>query len=350
MNFTEIASRELTNVMNAGIPGVRGVAPMGRSSTVLAQFPAERSAATDSSSAVAVNNLYKNGTMFTAYNYSSRTTTSLKDFRTKKGIGGVVAGALGGTIQNISKDAIATILMPKSQTDVDVITHKFNDVEDSIMTKGGGSMSGAISSMASHALFGAVESIANGYMADHGEQIQAASRSMYGGPDNRTKNFMWVLVPRTVYDLIEIVKIHEIFAYLSYGKTGQTSSQAKELKNSIDQWYRETLLNPMTPESTHGSGSMFEGVTEFLTNVLVVSNPTIWMIENFGSNNALEARSGVFGPAQISSVRFDKTSNGHFGGLSVAPNLPSAFILEVSFTEIIALNRDVLFNNSIGGL
>ena len=351
IKFDDITN-QIGNVVNAGISG-SSIQPRSftQSSTVIAQFPAERSSATDSSSAIAVNNLYQNGLMFTAYNYTPRTSTSLKDFRTSKSaIGRAFEGAFGGLQHTIARDAVATILMPRSQTDVDAVSHRFNDVGDSVMTRGGGSFSGAISNMASHALFGAVESIVSGYMADHGEQIQTASRSMYGGPDNRTKTYMWTLTPRTVYDLVEIIKIYEIFTYLSYGKTGQSSSHTKELKGALDSWYKETILNPSTPTETYGDATLFEGVTEFLTNVLVVSNPTIWMIDNFGSNNGLEARSAAFGPCQIQSIRFDKSPNGHFGGLAVAPNLPNAFVLEVTFNEIIALNRDVLFSNSVGGL
>ena len=99
----------------------------------------------------------------------------------------------------------------------------------------------------------------------------------------------------------------------------------------------------MTPDDAVKNKTLFEKITASLTNVLVVSNPTIWMVKNFGYTSKFDGLTDVFGPCQIQSVRFDKTPNGQFNGLAVAPNLPSTFTLEITMREIITLNRSSLY-------
>ncbi|UOX40325.1 baseplate tail-tube junction protein [Aeromonas phage AhFM11] len=233
--------------------------------------------------------------------------------------------------------------MPRGQSDVDTITHKFNDTQMSLVERGNGSVSGALSTVASHALYGSLESITQGAFADRGEQVYIASRAMYAGADNRTKTYAWQLTPRNVYDLVEILKIYELLSYYSYGKV-ESSAYAKEIQKTLNKAYNETIMNPLTPEATHGNETFFERITSFLSNVNVVSNPTIWTIRNFGKTSSFDGRQDIFGPAQIQSIRFDKSPDGHFGGLSIAPNLPSTFVLEVTFREIIALSRSDLYS------
>ncbi|HHB0793446.1 TPA: baseplate tail-tube junction protein [Vibrio cholerae] len=311
--------------------------------TLMAQFPAERASGSDTSQDLRVHDLYKNGLLFTAFNYSARDTGSMRDFRKKQNTAHeITVNKSGQATTKLNREAIANILMPRSQSDIDNISHKFNEVGDSLATRGGGTTMGALSNMASTAVFGALESITQGAMADHGEQIYTTARSMYAGADNRTKIFTWHLTPRTPQDLIQILYIYEIFAYFSYGETGK-SNFAKEIKSAIDTWYKETLINPLTPDGADTSNTIFENITSFLTNVLVVSNPTVWTIKNFGKTSSFDGRTDVFGPAQISNIRFDKSPNGHFNGLAIAPNLPSTFVLEVTFREILTLSRGTLF-------
>jgi hypothetical protein len=61
----------------------------------------------------------------------------------------------------------------------------------------------------------------------------------------------------------------------------------------------------------------------------------------------MDGREDIFGPCQIQSIRFDKTPNGHFNGLAIAPNLPSTFTLEITMREILTLNRGNVY---IGGI
>ncbi|QFR56151.1 tail tube baseplate junction protein [Serratia phage Muldoon] len=318
--------------------------------TLQAQFPAERSAGTDGSSDLRINDLYRNGLLFTAYDFDARTTQALRDFRKKNNTRTVLdqwnpikfLTNYGSTFQ-LNQEAVANILMPRSQSDVDNISHKFNDVGESLAGRNGGDIGKTISNMASTAVFGALESVTQGIMADRGEQVYNSARSMYAGPDNRTKIFVWNLTPRTVYDLLEILKIYEIFAYYSYGRVGY-SPWAKDLKSQIDAWYKETLTKA-TFDQAKGEvkDTFFEGITDFLTNVITVSNPTIWTVKNFGRTSSFDGKTDIFGPCQIQSIRFDKSPNGHFNGLAIAPNLPSTFVLEVTMREIMTLNRDVLF-------
>ena len=168
---------------------------------------------------------------------------------------------------------------------------------------------------------------------------------MYAGADNRTKVFTWDLTPRTTQDLIQIINIYETLAYFSYGETGN-SKFAAELKENIDNWYKDTL-SKVTPDGASVNNTIMEKMTKFLSNVIVVSNPTVWFVRNFGKTSSFDGRPDVFGPCQIQNIRFDKSPNGEFHGLSIAPNLPSTFTLEVTMREILTLNRATLYNGSL---
>lgn len=328
--------------------------------TMTAQYPAERSSANDTSTDSEVNDLYKNGILFTAYDYKSRTTPDLRTTRisiqkayndAKKKIdelrGKVKSSSSSNSMAgDFTKNPVANILLPRSKTDAEMVSHKFNDVGESLITRGGGTATGILSNVASTAVFGAIESVTNGVMADHGEQIYNTARSMYAGPENRTKTFTWELTPRTVEDLIQIVKIYELFNYYSYGVTGN-SQYAKEVKSQIDGWYKKTFINNLTPEGSDRSGTIMESVTSFLSNVIVVSNPTVWFIRPFGKVTEFDGRPDIFGPAQIQSIRFDKAPDGNFNGLAIAPNLPSTFVLEVTMREILTLSRSTVYGEDI---
>lgn len=316
-----------------------------RRSTVTAQYPAERSAGNDAAGDLRVHDLYKNGLLFTAYDMSSRTTPDLRTMRQSQlsKSASSILNSLG--IKNngqVDKSPIANILLPRSKSDVESTSHKFNDVGDSLMTRGNNSATGVLSNVASTAVFGALDSITQGLMADNNEQIYNTARSMYAGADNRTKVFTWDLTPRSVADLVAIIQIYEYFNYFSYGETGN-STYAKELKGQLDEWYKNTLLSPLTPDGADLNNTMFENITSFLSNVIVVTNPTVWFIRNFGKTSKFDGRAEVFGPCQIQSIRFDKTPNGQFNGLAIAPNMPSTFTLEITFREILTLNRASLY-------
>lgn len=348
MIFEELAE-DLQNIKKSGTRISQGKSKRSNApSTQVAQFPAERSAGNDSSQDMRVHDLYRNGLLFTAFDFKGRTTPDLRSFRRDVMLSSVFDTPLAGfaTSKTTSNKApVANILLPRSKSDVDSVSHRFNDVGDSLVTRGGGTATGVLSNVASTAVFGSLESITQGIMADNGEQIYNTARSMYAGPDNRTKVFTWDLTPRTVEDLVQIVKIYEIFNYYSYGASG-SSAFAKDVKAEIDQWYKNTLKSA-APEGAKVENTLFEQITSFLSNVIVVSNPTIWTVRNFGQTTSFDGREDVFGPCQIQSIRFDKTPNGHFNGLAVAPNLPSTFTLEITMREILTLNRGNLY---VGGL
>lgn len=340
MKITEMLDGGVQDVVKGILKGenpAMGSTPKQPLSKIaIAQFPAERNAANDSTQDFNVNDLYKNGILISAFNYANRQTDDLRSFRAGQNVA-------GDYTKGVVKEALANILMPRGQTDVDAISHKFGDVQQSLVERGNGSVGGALSAVASHALYGSLESLSQGAFADRGEQVYIASRAMYQGADNRSKTYTWQLTPRNVYDLIEILKIYEMLSYYSYGQVAK-SAFAKEIQKTLNEAYVDTIINKVTPEATHGNETFFEKITSFLSNVNVVSNPTIWTIRNFGKTSSFDGRQDIFGPAQIQSIRFDKSPDGHFGGLAIAPNLPSTFVLEVTFREIIALNRADLYS------
>lgn len=327
-----------------------------------AQYPDGRASATDRVDDARVQDLYENGLLFTAVEYKGRTSPELSDMRgqMQKDYDDVVNKVKKGKetinklrgkktknkkMANAIKNPVAQILMPRSKSDTDTISHKFNDAGESVITKGGGTVSGALSNLASTAVFGAIESATQGIMADHGEQIYNTARSMYAGAENRTKTYTWELTPRNERDLVQIVRINELFSYLSYGVTGN-SAFAKEIKTKLDDWYKNTFIKSITGEAPTEK-TMMESVTAFLSNVIVVSNPTVWFIQNFGTLTNYDKQADVFGPAQISNIRFDKSPDGNFQGLAIAPNLPSTFVLEVTFREILTLNRGSIYGRNV---
>ncbi|ANA49537.1 baseplate tail tube cap [Salmonella phage vB_SnwM_CGG4-1] len=317
-------------------------------STVTVQYPSERSAGNDATGNLRVHDLYKNGLLFTAYDMNSRTSSDMRNMRLgelRRTAQDIVKSITGKNTKQVDKIPVANILLPRSKSDVDATSHKFNDVADSLITRGGGTATGVLSNIASTAVFGALESVTQGLMADNNEQIYTTARSMYAGADNRTKVFTWDLTPRSVHDLIAIVEIYEYFNYYSYGETGN-STFAKEVKSTLDEWYKSTFLDTLTPTGAQQNDTVFEKITSFLSNVIVVSNPTIWYVRNFGNTSKFDGKTDIFGPCQIQSIRFDKTPNGQFNGLSVAPNLPSTFTLEITMREILTLNRSSLYSEA----
>lgn len=346
-----IRATEITEstIKSAGISTSAGQVTQSTAiKTIQAQFPAERASGNDSTLDLQITDLYKNGLLFTAYDFTSRTSPDLRQNRADIQIAAQKkpSSIFTGT-KTVQQTPVANILLPRSKSDVDNTSHKFNDVGESLVTRGGGNATGILSNMASTAVFGALESLTQGYMSDHGEQIYNTARSMYGGADNRQKVFTWDLTPRNVQDLVQIIKIYETFNYYSYGQTG-ASSFAKGLKGDLDTWYKNTFLKNMTPDGANLDNTMFEQITSFLTNVIVVSNPTVWYVRNFGATSSFDGRADVFGPCQIASIRFDKSPNGHFNGLAIAPNLPSTFVLEITFREILTLNRNSLYAGGLG--
>ncbi|YP_010844098.1 baseplate tail tube cap [Salmonella phage KM16] len=341
-----IKVRELYDKTDALISGVKTSAGQSSQSakiksTITAQYPSERSAGNDTSGSLRVHDLYKNGLLFTAYDMNSRTTGDMRNMRLgelKRTANSVVKSITGTSTNKVDKIPVVNILLPRSKSDVESVSHKFNDVGDSLISRGGGTATGVLSNVASTAVFGGLESLTQGLMADHNEQIYNTARSMYGGADNRTKVFTWDLTPRSVQDLIAIIEIYEYFNYYSYGETG-TSTYAKEVKSQLDEWYKTTFLDTLTPEEANKNDTVFEKITSFLSNVIVVSNPTVWFVRNFGTTSKFDGRAEVFGPCQIQSIRFDKTPNGNFNGLAIAPNMPSTFTLEITMREILTLNR-----------
>ena len=210
--------------------------------TYTAQFPTGRASGNDTTGDFQVTDLYKNGLLFTAYNMSSRDSGSLRSMRSnyssssssilrtaRNTISNTVSKLSNGLISDnnsgtISKAPVANILLPRSKSDVDTSSHRFNDVQESLISRGGGTATGVLSNIASTAVFGALESITQGIMADNNEQIYTTARSMYGGAENRTKVFTWDLTPRSTEDLMAIINIYQYFNYFSYGETAPSQS------------------------------------------------------------------------------------------------------------------------------
>ncbi|QLA10597.1 baseplate tail tube cap [Shewanella phage Thanatos-2] len=314
------------NKTNQGAGQNKGDSKKG---TIAISYPAELDGTNNAS-----NPNYKSFLIFTAYDFDKRDSGSLRTFRQVQ-----LAEQDKNAKPALNTSVIANLQLPMSKSDVDSTNHKFNDVGDSLITRGGGTATGVLSNVASTAVFSMVESLTQGVMADNNEQMYTASRSLYGGAEHRTKVFTWDITPRSQKDLEHIIAIYETMQLLSYGRVGQ-SQYTENTKKILESGYKDMLKN-VTPDGADLSNTLFSKGADFLKNVIVVSNPTVWFVRaitTLPSNNKFNK--DVFGPCQIQSIRFDKTPNGQFNGLEDAPAMSSSFVLEITMREILALNRE----------
>lgn len=313
-------------------------------STIL-QYPAQRSAGRSGPN----DYLYQNGLLFMAYDLSKRSSSNIKSFRNSKKsqiVGKLDAGVL--------KSTKATILMPRSISEVDAVSHKLGDVKDSVIGKasrGGGGAGSAISNIMSDALWKMIDNTVGGAVfADNAEQMYTATRATYQGAEKRTKVFSWNLVPKNVDDLKQIHAIYKMFLSYSYGSVGN-SAYVEETTRAFHKAYVGLLAGDEAANKSSMDDTLVGNALSFLSNVNVVSNPTVWMVKNFYANDN-ESKIDLddfFGPAQIQSIRFDKTPDGHFNGLANFPNISGSYILEVTMQEIVALDNSS-FSKHGGGL
>lgn len=303
--------------------------------TVL-QYPAQRAAAKDAVSHV-LTDLYKNGLLFTAYDYTKRASGELKSFRVSK-------KRVTGSIQSDAiKNTVTTILMPRSLSDVDQVSQKYADVKDNLALEAfkNGGAEGAISQVASQMVGSAIESVVGGFFANHAEQMYTATRATYQGADKRSKVFTWNLVPKNNDDLIAINLIAKVFKTLSYGKISN-SKKLKEEVAAFKEAYAAALRG--NRKSEEEVETLLGKAADFVTNLQTISNPTVWMVQNFyaTTEEANIDNEDIFGPACITGIRFDKAPDGHFNGLAKYPNISGSYVLEVTMQEIIPLDRGSL--------
>lgn len=280
-----------------------------------------------------VDSMYKDNTIFTAYDIKSRRHSDLTGSLT-----GVFSGR--GDNYGINSQTVANIMMPRSNTDVDEHSHEFVTSEASLMSRGSGTVGSAVGSGLATMVADVFDNITKGFFADHGEAIGTPTRATYKGANHRTKTYSWRLTPRNATDLLTLLSIIRIFAYTSYGK----SSNSREVETNIN-----TLIDAITDHYKQGGRYNLDNVNLTSTAVLesfkyvkVMSNPTIWYIRNYNHSSFGMSDTSVFGPANIVNMKINKTPDGYFQGLAKMPNISSTYDLEITFREALSHTRDTI--------
>ncbi|QPI18048.1 tail tube cap [Pectobacterium phage POP12] len=348
MNFSVIDdAKSFVKIKNSGAAagGSSITQSMLNKPMVTAQFPSQRAAAIDN--AYNSSSLYNNGLLFTAYDLkggfapgSKGNMRSLRQAAQKLKSGALnVKQVLNNSSNKAGMDPICQILLPRSLNDNEVNSHRYQDANDAITTKG-------FSRVASNMLWGAIESVTQGVLADRREALDVGTKGAFQGSDKRTKMYYNTFVIENRNDLMELIKIYYLFTVLGYGTTGGGSP--KEVARYIIDGYNSAV------DATFGfisegvtntrTSTIGESIVNFFTNVEVITSPPVWFIRDFQVGDGLRLPHSTFGPAGITSVRFGKSMDNIVNTLRESPNTPIAVEIEIQFMELIDMRQDSIFD------
>lgn len=337
MSFGGFADNLIGTVGNHyGFGGVTDRNPLNVSGIQL-QYPTHRKSIMDHVTYEALQDkLYKSSTLFTAYDVNTRELNSMQEERGWYG---------NGDNYGMNEKMIASILMPRSDIDVDAVQHEYDTIYASLMTRGGeDGLAGGIGSAISTAIFSIADNLMKGVFADEGESIGTPTRSVYKGSGHREKTYSWSISPRTVEDLVAILTIIKTFTLLSYGVSGK-SNLTQEVIGEIVATERRMwnqIRNVVGADDLHDEyKTMMASGLEYLSHVRVMRNPTLWYIRNFVG---VESRvSDFFGPANITRVEVNNNPDGKFNGFAKAPAQSSSMTINVTFREAISHTRNTIY-------
>lgn len=319
-----------------GFGGVKDRNPLNVSGIQM-QYPTHRKSIMDHVTyEVLQDKLYKSSTLFTAYDVASRELNSMHEER---------GWYNSGDNYGMNEKMIASILMPRSDTDQDIVTHEYDTIYASLLTRGGeDGIAGGIGSAISTAIFSIADNLMKGIFADEGESLGTPTRSVYKGSGHREKTYSWAISPRTVEDLIAILTIIKTFTLLSYGVSGK-SNLTQEVIGEIIQTERRMwneirgYLNVSELDAEYKT--MMATGLEYLSHVRVMRNPTLWYIRNFVGVESTQ--SDFFGPANIVRMEVNHNPDGKFNGFAKAPAQSSSMIISVTFREAISHTRNSIY-------
>ena len=344
----------LKNIKNRGIPsgGAAITESVLKQTIVTAEFPAQRAAGIDN--AYNASSLYNNGLLFTAYDFNG--VGSKDNYRSLRQAAQNPKQILSSATGNIkykqvlnssigTMEPVCQILLPRSLNDNEVNSHRYQDANDSFLTKG-------LSRVVSNMVWGAVESVSGGIMADRREALDVGTKAAFQGSDKRTKMYYNTFVIESRNDLLELIKIYYLFTVLGYGTT--SGGTAKEVAALVKQYYGvlgAKTANAISPSSSPVTASDFDNslgndVVDFISNVEVIKSPPVWFIRDFQSGDSLRLPHSTFGPAGITSVRFGRSIDNIVNTLRESPNTPISLEVEIQFMELIDMRQDSIFDTN----
>lgn len=287
-----------------------------------------------------LDSMYKDNTIFTAYDMTSRRRSDLH--------GQLVGNKLFGGMDNfgVNPKSVANIMMPRSESDIDEHNHEFVTAEASLMSRGAGTIGGAVGSGIATMASEIVENVTKGYFSDRGEAIGTPTRATYKGADHRTKTYSWRLTPRNPDDLFALLSILRVFALTSYGygsNSRDVESTLEDIAYSLRDFHKGGYkADGSRMFNTDGVNITLADIIESFKYIKVMSNPTLWYIRNYNHNSLGQIDTSIFGPANIVNMKINKTPNGQFQGLSMFPNLSAHYDVEITFREALSHTRDTV--------
>lgn len=350
--------KSFANIKKVGIPsgGSTAVKNALTQTIVTAEFPSQRAAGIDN--AYNASSLYNNGLLFTAYDFSGGLAPGSKDnLRSLReaaqnplrvlssGMGNIkFTQVLNTKTKTMGKlNPICQILLPRSVNDNEVNSHRYQDATDGLLAKG-------LSRVASNMVWGAIESMTGGVLADRREALDVGTKSAFQGSDKRTRMYYNTFVIENRNDLMELIKIYFLFTVLSYGTTSTGTPQ--EVAEMVKDGYNKTasyINNILSPSSTTSTPDTFKsglgnGIIDFFTNVEIIKAPPVWFIRDFQIGDSIRFPHSTFGPAGISSVRFGRTMDNIVNTLRESPNTPISVEIEIQFIELIDMRQNSIFD------
>ncbi|AGN30383.1 baseplate tail tube cap [Vibrio phage nt-1] len=152
------------------------------------------------------------------------------------------------------------------------------------------------------------------------------SVTAYKGTAQRTQTMMYQFHPKSLEELKEVAGVIKTFYRLSLPVKGKFDSELIKAGTEV-----------------FGSG-FAAGASKFAT---VLKAPPVWMIEEVSDTDADRYTPRfVFGPAGITSVKLNRTPDQYWRTFRGTAGDPAGIELEVTFTELISLDR-ALYDNDI---
>ncbi|HCE2814417.1 TPA: baseplate tail-tube junction protein [Vibrio parahaemolyticus] len=293
-------------------------------SAFTAMFPANRAEVMNKQQGYT----YQNGFLFTAHEIRKRSTDSLRNQRESNRV-----GSANRSLSNLTQQAIAHILMPRTNNDMRSHVHNYdNNMNDSLLTRL--QSNGAMSTISTGTL-SLIEKVTGGYLSDsYGENIDKLQKSVFQDSSKREWNFGWDLTFNSKADLVEFAKVYTLFTVLGYAKEAgksntETTSKLKQYLTSFYDYFGEGV--------SENSPFLIDGIDD-LFSYRVITQPPVWYIREWGDDKRKLPHS-TFGPAGLVSARFDMAPDQIFKAFAEYPNDPISVRVELQFRELIALRQ-----------